>query len=142
MSRPKAELQMVARAWAQQAARRLSLRADMAADFEREGRTLPPGPTWALWIDDRLVGMGGLTPHGGGVSGGWLLIGATMDRRAWTVARRAIREVLAWARTRSIRRIVAVVEAANAGAAALLTVLGFQPTDRVGDDITLTLELT
>jgi hypothetical protein len=41
-----------------------ALRADMAEQFEAEGRRLPDGRAWALMCDGRVIALGGLEPAG------------------------------------------------------------------------------
>lgn len=131
-------LQMVSAVRAAELAAGLTLRADMVADYQG---VIPPGPTWALWTGDRLLGLGGLEPRGAAASAGWLLVADGVTARDWAGARRAIRHVLCWAASRSIKRVSALVDCERAGALALLRGLGFEAADREGDDIVMTREL-
>lgn len=134
----RARLEMIASCRAGDLAAGLSLRGDMA---EQYAGVIEPGPTWALWDGERLLGLGGLTPRGAARSAGWLLVAEGVTSRDWTVARRAMRLVLDWAATRSIRRVCALVDCERAGAMSLLRGLGFEASDREGDDIVMTKEL-
>lgn len=134
-------LQMTAATQALAIARALPVRADMQRDFEAEGAALPIGPIWTLLDGDRVVGLGGLERRGAGTSAGWLLVPEGLSARDWAKGRRAILEVLQWAAWHSVRRVAAVVEAGNIGAQHLLARLGFEASDRDGDDITMVREL-
>lgn len=136
------QLKMIPVRTAEAYAAQMTMRGDMAAQFEAEGGQLPPGPIWSLGTGERLLGLGGLERRGAGASLGWLLAADGLSIRDWAVARWALRSVLDWARSHSIRRVHAAVEAGNAGAQRLLASLDFEPTGRDGKEITMTLELT
>lgn len=121
--------------------RHLTLRPDMAAQFEATGRRLLPGPAWAVADGDRVLGFGGLSAQGATASVGWLLVSDGLTARDWAAGRRAMRAALDWARGHAIRRVRVLVEAGQPGAHRLMLGLGFVATDRDGDDITMTLEL-
>lgn len=119
----------------------MTLRPDMASQFEARGRRFPAGPTWAVMVGDRTLGVGGLEPQGAAASAGWLLVSDGLTVRDWAVGRRAIRKALDWSRQHAIRRVRVLVDAGQPGAHRLMRSLGFEATDRDGDGIIMTLEL-
>lgn len=122
-------------------ARGLTLRRDMRTQFDEEAGAIPAGPVWVFSDGPRTLGLGGLRRHGAGASVAWLLVAEGVTLRDWVAARRAIRDVLNWAATRSIRRVHACPEASMAGAQRLLVRLGFEPSGREGEHIVMTKEL-
>lgn len=117
------------------------LRADMAAQFEAEGRRLPVGRTWALLRDCEVIALGGLEPAGAAEARGWLLT-ADLDVRDWAMACWATRQALDEARTwRTIRRVRVLADGARRRAAAMMERLGFEWTGGEGRDRVMTLEL-
>jgi RimJ/RimL family protein N-acetyltransferase len=137
----KAVLQMIPDRMALAIARDLPLRGDMAEQFAAAAATLLPGPKWVVETGGRFIGLGGLSPQGAGASVGWLLVADGLTVRDWAAGRWALRTVMQWAATRSIRRVRALVDARNPGAQRLLARLGFEATGRDGDEITMTREL-
>lgn len=118
-----------------------ALRADMAEQFEAEGRRLPDGRAWALVRDGRVIALGGLEPAGGAEARGWLLT-ADLDERDWAKACWATRLAMTEARTwRTVRRVRVLADGARRRAAAMLERLGFEWTGGEGRDRVMTLEL-
>lgn len=116
-------------------------RADMAEQFEAEGRRLPAGPAWALVRDGGVIALGGLEPVGATGARGWLLTG-DLDRRDWARVCWATRMVMAEARTwRTVRRVRVLADGSRRRAAAMLERLGFEWTGGEGRDRVMTLEL-
>lgn len=136
-------LQMVSDATAPLAARSLTtVRADMAADFEAAGGAVPRGPKWLLSDGDRILGLGGLEPRGAAASAGWLLVGEGLTARDWAAGRWAIRRALHFARSRSVRRIGALVDPDKAAPRAFLAGMGFVAAEPEEDGLMMVLELT
>lgn len=117
----------------------LTPRADMAE--QRGDAPLPPGPKWVLMEGDRVVGMGGLEPSGAGASLGWLLVG-DLTRREWAMMRRAVREVLTWARSHGIKRVYALVAEDRPAHAAMLAGVGFKLSGQEDGAAVMKAELT
>jgi RimJ/RimL family protein N-acetyltransferase len=138
----RGRMKMIADPLAAKIARELPLRGDMAEQFAQAGATIPPGPKWAVEAGGRVIGLGGLSPQGAAASVGWLLVADGLTVRDWAVGRWALRTVMEWAASHSIRRVRALVDAGNPGAQRLLARLGFEATGRDGDEITMTRELT
>ncbi|MBX9707226.1 MAG: hypothetical protein K2X61_04750 [Caulobacteraceae bacterium] len=117
-----------------------ALRADMAEQFEAEGRTLPAGQKWALRQDGQLLGLGGLEPAGHGRSLGWYLTG-DLTPRQWAGVRSASRYVLHRAGTRGVRSVFAKVARDRPGHAAMLARLGFRLSGQEGDHAVMMKDL-
>lgn len=137
----RGRMKMIPDRLAAKIARELPLRGDMAEQFESAGGGLLTGPKWAVEAGGRVIGLGGLSPQGAAASVGWLLVADGLRPRDWAVGRWAMRTVMEWAATRSIRRVRALVDAGNPGAQRLLARMGFEATGRDGDEITMTREL-
>lgn len=135
-------LQMTSQPLAAARAANMALRPDMAEQFAGERGVIPPGPVWTLLRDGEVLGMGGLEPKGAARSHGWLLVADGLTPRDWAMGRRAIREALDFAARRAVRRVQALVDCGSPGACRLLLGLGFVATDRDGDNIVMTRELT
>lgn len=120
----------------------LTLRPDMAAQFQTHGVVVPAGPAFTLRKDGAVLGMGGFERRPGmsGTALGWLLVGE-LTPREWAAGRRAMRWGLDWAARRGITRIYALATAAVPGAERLLAGLGFRPDGHEGDDVRMVLDI-
>ncbi len=122
--------------------RRFTARDDMAAALAANGGRLPDGPKWTLCDKRRLVtlGIGGLEPAGAAASLGWFLSG-DLTPRQWMAALSAVRDRLAWARGRAVRRVHVLVAGDRPGAAGMMGRVGFRLTGQEGGDAVMTQEL-
>lgn len=107
--------------------RRMTARADFAADFAEEG-ALPLGPKWTLVDGPQVRGVGGAEPLGKGVWGGWAYL-AELRPREWLFAAEVARLALGWVRRRHRPQAVQAVAGEHPGADRLLRHIGFEPVD-------------
>lgn len=129
-------------AWRPGDERRFTMRPDMAEAWEAAGRRLPDGPKWTMHDMRQLetLGIGGLEPDGAAASLGWFLC-ADLTPRQWMAALGAVRDRLAWARGRAVRRVHVLVAGGRPGAAGMMGRVGFRLTGQEGDDAVMTREL-
>jgi len=67
------------------------------------------GPCWSAWLNERLIGCGGLVQHWRGRASAWCVIGRDIPRAAWVAIHRGVRARIEQAPALGLWRVEAYV---------------------------------